>query len=413
MTEPKLADLRNEAIDRSRAEDWAGLLALEPCLRTDTANWIQVWGPSCAIAARLTGRADALDLLAECTDGGFYQLDNLGAQYFDGAFGADPAWPALRSRIQANVPPPPVELLRWPCARPIPPLRLARLDLAGEQRLAARLPDRLPSAWDTAQQVLEWVTSRWQHSGLNHDDSGDANVVLDRVERGERFACLEYDVVLSQALNAVEIPARRIRLFRSGYHAGAGGGHAVTEAWIDNLLGWVVLDGQNGAVWRDAEDMPLGLLELQARYRAGDRPRFDGTGPNFRPEAAADWFSYFYAAGVRDGLAWSAGPFVPVLDGAAVISCDRLADSDADAAPDLAAIGTGVTSADGPALVFDGAHPYTAGFEVTGSDGQPVIGLAADVPFRLAKTPGEYELTVAVRTPYAVLTPQPLHYLVS
>jgi hypothetical protein len=32
MMEPMLAELRNEAIDRSRAEDWAGLLALEPSL---------------------------------------------------------------------------------------------------------------------------------------------------------------------------------------------------------------------------------------------------------------------------------------------------------------------------------------------------------------------------------------------
>jgi hypothetical protein len=412
MTEPKLAELRNEAIDRSRAEDWAGLLALEPQLRTDTDFWIQIWGPSCAIAAQLVGRPDALDLLAECASGGFFQLENLGTRYFDDAFASVPGWPELRARIQANAPAPPVELLRWPSARPIPPLRLARLDPAGERRLASCLPDRLPGAWATAEQLLRWVTSRWRHNLLNHDKSGDANLVLARVGRGERFAGPEYGVVLTQALNAVQIPARRISLYRSGYHAGMGGAHSVTEAWIDDLGTWVVLDGQNGAVWRDGDGTPLGVLDLQARYRAGDQPDFDGTGPNFRPEEAAEWFSYFYAAGVRDGLAWSEGPYVPILEGSTVIGCDRLADSDADAAPDLAAIGTGVTSAGGPALVFHGAHPYTSGFEVTGSDGQPVIGLAADVPFRLARTPGEYELTVAVRTPYAVLTPQSLRYLV-
>jgi hypothetical protein len=48
-------------------------------------------------------------------------------------------------------------------------------------------------------------------------------------------ACREYTVVLTQALNTVQIPARRISLFRDGYYAGVGGGHAVTEAWIDDL----------------------------------------------------------------------------------------------------------------------------------------------------------------------------------
>ena len=49
------------------------------------------------------------------------------------------------------------------------------------------------------------MTRRWRHSGATHDYSQDANVVLDRVERGERFGCREYSIVLAQALNAVQI----------------------------------------------------------------------------------------------------------------------------------------------------------------------------------------------------------------
>lgn len=406
-----LPELRSHALDLIRAEDWSGLLRLEPDLREDTEFWNHVWGPSVAVATGLLGRPDALARLAECADGGFHDLDILGAQHFEEAFGADPSWPALRTRITANVPAPRIELLRWPNARPTLPLWLARLDPAGEDRLATRLPERLPSARDTAEHLLHWVTSRWRHNGLNHDDSGDANHVLDRVEAGERFACLEYGVVLTQALNAVRIPARRISLYRADYHAGMGGAHAVTEAWIDDLGKWVLLDGQNGAVWRDADGTPLGVLELLARYRAGDQPHFDGTGPNFRAEHAAEWFRYFFAAGVKDGLAWSAGPYVPVYEGARVIECARLADSDADAAPDLAALSTGVIDKDGPALGFRADHPYAVGIEVAGPGGL-VARLAMDEPLRLADEPGEYELTVAARTAYDVLTPQPLSYLV-
>lgn len=59
--------------------------------------------------------------------------------------------------------------------------------------------------------------------------------------------------MLTQALNALQIPARPLSLFKAGYHAGLGTGHAVTEAWIDDLGKWVLLDGQNGAVWRDED----------------------------------------------------------------------------------------------------------------------------------------------------------------
>ena len=406
-----LPDVRNKALDAGRAEDWPGLLALEPDLRGDTELWDLVWGPSIAVAAGILGRPGALALLAGCADAGFHDLELVGSRYFEAAFGADPDWPALRARITANVPAPRMELLRWPCTGPVLPLGLARLDPDGERRLAARLPGRLPSAWATAELMLNWVTSRWVHNGMNHDNSGDANLVLDRVEAGERFACLEYGLVLAQALNAVQIPARRVGLYREGYHTGLGGAHAVVEAWIDDLGRWVLLDGQNGAVWLDDDGTPLGVLDLQARYRAGLRPRFDGRGPNFRATDAAEWFKYFFTAQIRDAVAWSSGPYVPLLEGTTVIECDRLASSDVDAAPDLAALSTGIVSKDGPALRFRTDHPYPAGFEVAGP-GRQVTQLRIDEPLPLAAEPGEHQLTVATRTAYATLSPQPLRYLV-
>ena len=412
MDDSSLARLRNQALDATRARDWPSLLALEGQLRADSEIWTQVWGPACAVAARLTDRADARALLEECVQGGFYQLDNLGAEAFDQAFGPDQDWPAMRARILANVPLPRVELICWPVARPILPLQLTRLDAAGEERLAARLPGRLTGAWGTAQMLLRWVSDHWRHSGMNHDGSGDANVVLDRVGLGERFACKEYTLVLTQALNAVQIPARQVGLFRPDYHAGLGGAHAVTEAWIDDLGKWVVLDGQNGAVWRDESGVPLGVLELQRRYRDGDQPQFDGAGHNFIAEAAADWFRHFHVATVPGRLAWSASRFVPILEQSRVITCERLADGDEDVAADLSAVSTGLTDDGGPALAFSTDHPYATGLEVTSTPGGPPVSLRQSQSLRLASEPGEYELSVAVRTPYCVLGQWPLRYLV-
>jgi len=321
-------------------------------------------------------------------------------------------WSAVRARIDANAPLPPVALVRWPCSRLILPLGLSRLDAAGTARLAARLPRPQAGALATAEMLLGWVTDQWRHSGGSHDGSNDANVVLDRVEQGGRFACGQYTVVLTQALNAVQIPARPISLFRLDYFAGLGTGHVVTEAWIDDLGNWVVLDGQNGAMWRDETGAPLSVLELQQRYLIGDQPEFSGRGQNFDPDDAARWFRYFYAADVTGVLAWSPGPYVPVMEGAAVIASQRLTESLAGVAPDLAEISTGLTDHEGPALVFRADHPYATGFRVTDASGQ-ATGLDSGQPFRLAGEEGAHELTVAVTTCYGTLTPQPLEYVVN
>jgi hypothetical protein len=409
MKAPPIDELRTLAIDFVRAEGWPELLALEAALRADGECWIPIWGPACAIAAWHQDRPDARDLLQECISGGFYQVENFDSA-FDSSFGTEPDWPDVLERIRANFPAPPVELVRWPCAQPAFPLSLFRLDRDAEAMLAARLPAPASSAWVTAQQLLDWVTNRWRHTTAHHDDSNDANAVLDRVERGERFACKEYTIVLTQALNAVAIPARRVSLYRPGYYAGSGGGHAVSEAWVDDLGRWVLLDGQNGATWRDSGGMPLGVLELQQRLRAGDRPEFSGTGHNFDADDAEMWFSFFHAAGAT-GVAWSDGPYVPLMEGSTVIPCDRLAHGSRDVAPDLAAVSTGIVDDHGPALVFSASHPYAIGFAVTGQDGEH-RELELDQPLPLSGSAGDRHLSVATRTRYADLRPHAVQYVV-
>ena len=414
MTEadPAVGRLRTRATDHIRSGRWADLVALEPALRADTEYWSSWWAGACAIGRWHEGRADARDLLEECIAAGFHDMEPFGG-LFEESFGTEPGWPALRARIESNAQLPPVTLVRWPCSRLSLPLGLSCLDAAGAARLTARLPRPQAGALATAEMLLGWVTDRWRHSGGSHDDAtDDANVVLDRVEQGGRFGCVEYTVVLTQALNAVQIPARPISLFRLDYHAGTGTGHVVTEAWIDDLGKWVVLDGQNGAVWRDADGVPLGVVELQQAYLIGDQPEFSGRGHNFEPDDAAGWFRYFYAAGVTGVLAWAPGPYVPVMEGATVIASQLLSESLAGVAPDLAEISTGVADHEGPALVFRAGHPYATGFRVTDAAGQ-ATGLDHGQPLRLAREEGAHELAVAVTTRYGTLTPQPLEYVVN
>jgi len=312
-----------------------------------------------------------------------------------------------------------VELHWWPCARPILPLELFRLNSVGEAMLKARLPQPLPTALATAELLLDWVSGKWQAGQASYTLDGDANRILDRTTTGgARYGAVEYTIVLTQALNALRIPARRLRGLAEGYHerAGlaAGPGHPMTEAWIDDLASWVVFDGRNGATWRDQDGAPLGALELQRLYRTRQRPQFKGAGPNFRAAEAVDWFTFFHTVAVSDGLAWSSGPYNPVTGTGTVLRASRLADSDVDAAPDLAAISTSVTAdRNRPALVFRTDHPYATGFAVaesTVADEKTQTTLSLDQPFPLDAEPGEHRLTVATMTPYGALTQHHLHY---
>lgn len=406
---PEVDELRSRAVDHIRASQWRELLALQPELQRDHEYWTALWGPACAVAAHHEGRPDARALLTSLVDAGFYDL-RTHAELFAGSFATDPDWPALRARIEANTPPPPVELLEWPCTTP-GHLGLDRLEPAAEAALAARVPTAADSARETALATLAWVTSRWRHSGANHVAGRDANAVLDRVEAGQRFACREYTIVLTQALNAIGVPARHLALFRDEYHAGIGTGHAVTEAWLDDEGRWVVLDGQNGATWRDERGELLGVRELQQRLADGRLATFVGSGPNFDPASGPEWGQYFQHW-TTGGAAWRSGSFVPVMEGRTVLEARPLLSGSHGAHPDLAELGTCVVDDRGrPALLFVTEHPYAVGFDVTDEQGAR-RDVRLDEPVPLAGPDGTHAWQVATRTPFGTLRPAAVRFVV-
>lgn len=374
-----------------------------------------MWGPACAVAAFHEGRAGARELMDSLVDAGFHDVD-IHAELFADSFATEPDWPDLKARMLANLPLPPVELTEWPCAAPVRALGLDRLDADAERVLAGRLPpleSTAPTA-STAQEaalaMLAWVTGLWRHSGANHVPGRDANLVLDRVQAGERFACREYTIVLTQALNAIGIPARHLALLRESYHAGMGTAHAVTEAWLDDLGRWVVLDGQNGATWRDADGALLGVVEVQQAVQDGQTPTFVGSGPNFDPSTAESWSAYFrhWSTG---GVAWRPDSFVPLMEGSTVVEARPLLKEAASAHPDLAEISTSVVDVDGvPAVLFGTEHPYAEGFRVEAGSGS-VRDLALDEPLALVGEPGSHTWQVATRTRYGTLRPSRFSYV--
>lgn len=400
----KLDALRSMAQDLARAKDWAGLLALRSQLEQDTVFWTDLWGPTCALGARLTGRPEATELLAELVRAGFNQPELFDGE-LEAAFADDPRWAEISAAMSSSAAPVPIALTEWPVLTPAAPLGL--FELAGRaSELRSQLPAPLPTAWQTAQAMLAWVTGRWKHANA-HMEIDDAVECLRRVDEGQRYACVEYSLVLSQALNAVGIPARRVSLRQASYHTGVGRGHVVSEAWVDDLNRWVLLDGQNGLYWTAADGEPLGAVELQRLARNGaPRPDFVTVGADVSQADADAWFTYFAHVTTSAG-SWSPEPFGLVFQRITMQLSQRLEHYPDVLYPDLSELGIETALQAGqPAVRLVSAHPFARGFSADGTD------LESDV-LVLDCTPGEHEHALAARTDYGVLRSRTLKYLVA
>jgi hypothetical protein len=403
--DPRLEDIRRRGQDAARDEDWAGLRAMETELRVDAALWIGIWAPISSYAAWKCGEPNPRVLLEEAIANGYEgsgDFDHLLAE----AFGADTDWPELAAAIRANVPAPSIEILDWPASRPTRPLQLFRLAKDREALLRERIPPPEGSAWETAIGLLGWVAGRWAHANA-HVDEQDAVEILKLVDEGERFACVEYTTVLCHALNASEIPARFVDVRTEEYHVGLGKGHAVSEAWIDGLDAWVVLDGQNGTYWIDEDGTPLGVPALQDWFRSGKKRAVPVVcGPNEMSDHDADFWWRYFAHVSSTGGTWSENTFVPVFQSKEVVRAEVLLRDRAEAYPDLAEMSIGVTGVeDRPAIRPRSEHPYASGFEISMS-GATQVTIALDAGWPVPRDPaGVHEAHIATVTPYTTLAP--------
>ncbi len=111
--------------------------------------------------------------------------------------------------------------------------------------------------------LLNWTNSRWKHDGNNRPKNADAINILKEAEKGEKFRCVEYGIVLSATLNAIGIPTRTLGIKTKDVETTKyGTGHVVSEAYIPELKKWIFMDGQINCI-PFLDEVPLNAVEYK------------------------------------------------------------------------------------------------------------------------------------------------------
>ena len=119
--------------------------------------------------------------------------------------------------------------------------------------------------------LLNWTHELWRHNGVNVPKKYDALSILEEVDEGKRFRCVEYAIVMAAALNSIGIPARMLSLYTKDVETSkSGAGHAVTEAYLPDLGKWIFLDGQMNYI-PFHNGLPLNAIEYQSAINNNEK----------------------------------------------------------------------------------------------------------------------------------------------
>ncbi|MGA2532168.1 MAG: transglutaminase domain-containing protein [Candidatus Aminicenantales bacterium] len=130
--------------------------------------------------------------------------------------------------------------------------------------------------------LTHWVSTRWEHSPDQMASKSDPLTILREAEKGGRFICREYAIVLAGVANAYGMPARVLNLLPREVETRSEA-HSVAEVWLEQFHKWVLADGQYGAIG-ELGGVPLNGIELQKAF-AEDKPVKCVVGA----EVAAEW----------------------------------------------------------------------------------------------------------------------------
>jgi len=269
----------NEALKRTYGQkDWPGALSVIDRmlqLADDTKNQEYrgefLYMKACvhSLAGQKTRALAAIRqaVAAGFTDFSKYQSDT----DFDSIRG-DPEFKSLLAEIKAKYGPVP---LVWDHSQPAPPFPVLYDDPKAPQLLEMRGEFAIDAVvagakddYERLRRLAHWVSTRWEHSPNQMASKSDPLTILREAQKGGRFICREYAIVMAGVAAAYGLPARVVNLLPREVETRSEA-HSVAEVWLDQFGKWVLADGQYGAVG-ELEGVPLSAIELQAAL-ADDR----------------------------------------------------------------------------------------------------------------------------------------------
>jgi len=186
---------------------------------------------------------------------------------------SEPDFKSLLAELKAKYGAVPLE---WDRTQPAPdfqqqfdsPQAQEFLDMRREFSIDAVLSG-VKDDYERLRQLTHWVSTRWQHSPNQMASKADPLTILREAQKGGRFICREYAILLAGVATAYGMPARVLNLLPRDVETRSEA-HSVAEVWLEHFQKWVLADGQYGII-AELDGIPLNGIELQAAF-AADRP---------------------------------------------------------------------------------------------------------------------------------------------
>jgi hypothetical protein len=267
----------NEELRRAYGQkDWPGAMSvLDRMLKLadDTKNQEYRGGilymKACVHA--LSGqKAQALTAIRQAIAAGFTDYSKYSSESDFDSLRQDPGFKSLLAEIKAKYGPVP---LAWDRSQPAPQFPVLYDDPKAPQFLEMRREFAIDAVvagakddYERLRRLTHWVSTRWEHSPNQMASKSDPLTILREAQKGGRFICREYAIVMAGVAAAYGMPARVVNLMPRDVETRSEA-HSVAEVWLDELGKWVLADGQYGAIG-ELDGVPLSGIELQAALAA-------------------------------------------------------------------------------------------------------------------------------------------------
>lgn len=220
------------------------------------------------IQAQAGRKTLALEALRQALGAGFAEYDKYASDTDLDPLRGEPTFRALLAEIKAKYGPQPIE---WDHSKPAPEFPVLYDDMNdpqfGEMRQEFAIDAVVAGATDSLERLRRlalWVSGRWEHSSDKMASKSDPLTILREAQKGGRFICREYAVVMAGVASAYGMPSRVVNLLPREVETRSEA-HSVAEVWLKDLHKWVLADGQYGAVG-ELSGIPLNAIELRAAF---------------------------------------------------------------------------------------------------------------------------------------------------